>query len=301
MNLTKNILAFCSVILLGACSLTGYNDIDALNEVEPVGSPFTQALSGEYKAMSNKEMDQMFDYPDALHFARKGLASAGGHAVMPEPVTDWNLSNEDIGILQSARNRLVVVYDLGARELAPELSAVAQARFDCWIEEQEERWRDPTIPCKQEFLAALSELEAITAQYVPAKTQLPPPPMPEPITIDTTQPMMPEDAVYLVFFNFDKSNLTSGANSVIDSVSSEASKFPPSGIQVVGHTDTSGAKTYNQRLSLRRANTVRQALVERGVDPSIIFTDAKGETDLMVQTADGTREPANRRATITFQ
>lgn len=300
MKAVKNLVLAIGLIALSGCSiLDGYSELDALNDAQPVGSPFTQALSDEYKVFSNREMEQMLDYPDALHFARKGLAAAAGDAVMPEPVSDWNLSEADIFDLQSARNRLVVVYDLGARELAPDLSATAQAKYDCWIEEQEERWGDKDIQCKSEFMAALNELEAIVQSYIPAPA--PAPVLPEAAPIDTNQPMQPEDAVYLVFFNWDKSNLTAGARSVVDAVSAEISKFPPSGIEIVGHTDTSGPRNYNQRLSLRRANTVRDGLVERGVDPSLISTDARGETDLMVDTPDGIREPANRRATITFQ
>jgi outer membrane protein OmpA-like peptidoglycan-associated protein len=74
-------------------------------------------------------------------------------------------------------------------------------------------------------------------------------------------------------------------------------------VLVVGHTDTSGSTEYNQGLSERRSSVVRDALVARGVPASIISTDARGESDLARPTADGVREPLNRRTavTITFQ
>jgi OOP family OmpA-OmpF porin len=52
---------------------------------------------------------------------------------------------------------------------------------------------------------------------------------------------------------------------------------------------------------MRRANAVRDALVKRGIDASLIKTESRGEDKLMVKTPDGVREPANRRAEITFQ
>ena len=66
----------------------------------------------------------------------------------------------------------------------------------------------------------------------------------------------------------------------------------------MGHADTSGSAAYNVRLSQRRAATVRDALVSQGVTGGAITTEGRGETDLARPTADGVREPLNRRATI---
>ena len=52
---------------------------------------------------------------------------------------------------------------------------------------------------------------------------------------------------------------------------------------------------------MKRANSVRDALIERGVDATLIKVEGRGEDELLVQTADGVREPANRRAQITFE
>lgn len=67
---------------------------------------------------------------------------------------------------------------------------------------------------------------------------------------------------------------------------------------VVGHTDTSASHAYNQTLSLERANKVRQDLIDIGVPANIIRTSGVGETDLLIETADGVREPRNRRVKI---
>lgn len=287
-----------SISTAGCTAFTTFSEIDALNEAQAVGSPFTQNLAGEYRNFSNSELKDMFDYPDALHFARKGLAAASGEAVLPEPVADWNLSEEHIQELSAARGRLIVAYDLAAREVAPALAARAQAKFDCWIEGQEEDWSDSgTQACKNDFLQAIQELEGSLQPLPP-----PPPPIPAPgpFDVDPSAPLAPENAVYIVFFDWDSSKLTSGAINVLDAVVEEVAKNPPQSIEIVGHTDTSGAAAYNERLAKRRVAKVKAALVERGLDPSIVVSAARGENELLVETPDNVREPANRRVNISF-
>lgn len=298
MKTLRSIFLMIGMVALGGCTVfTSFSEVEALNEAQAVGSPFTQALASEYREYSNDELKEMFDYPDALHFARKGLAAAAGEVVLPEPVSDWNLSDNHIMELSAARGRLIVAFDLGARETAPALAARAQAKFDCWIEQQEENWQeDDILHCKNEFLDAMNQLEA----------NLQPPPAPAPVAeplafdVDASEPMAPEDAMYLVFFNWDSAELGSGAMNVLDAVAEEVAKNPPSTISIIGHTDTSGPTQYNQRLAFKRANAVRDGLVERGVSPDLITVDAKGENELLVDTPDNVREPANRRVNISF-
>lgn len=292
MKSVRNLALATGVVLLGGCTMFDtYSEIDALNEAQPVGSPFTQALANEYKAFSNNQLDEMMDYPDALHFARKGLAAASGDAVMPEPVSDWNLSEPHIKELGGARGRLVVTFDLGAREIAPATAALAQAKFDCWIEQQEENWETTEmLSCKKEYLDAVSELEGLVQQA------------PQPVEpVAEPPPMVPEEAMYLVFFNWDSSQLSSGAVSVLDAVAMEVAKNAPSQINVVGHADTSGSNDYNQKLAFKRANAVKDGLVQRGVPADILHVESRGETSLLVQTSDDVREPANRRVNISFE
>lgn len=293
MKSVRNFVLTSGLVLLGGCTMFDtYSEIDALNEAKPVGSPFTQALSNEYKSFSNTQLDEMMDYPDALHFARKGLAAASGEAVMPEPVSDWNLAENHIKELGAARGRLVVAFDLGAREIAPATAALAQAKFDCWIEQQEEHHNgEVDVPCKQEYLGAISELEGMIQQA----------PQPVEPVAEEPPPMVPEEAMYLVFFNWDSSDLSSGASSVLDAVAQEIAKNPPSQVNVRGHADTSGDADYNKKLAFKRATAVKDALVKRGVSPDLLVVDSLGESELLVQTLDGVREPANRRVNISFE
>lgn len=297
MIMLRNLVLTAGLILLTGCNaFTSFSEVQALNNAQAVGSAFTQALAAEYREFANTELKGHLDYPDALHFARKGLAAAAGEVVMPEPVSDWNLSETHLQELSAARGRLVVVFDLGAREIAPALSAKAQAKFDCWIEAQEENWKDHNQSCKQEFMDALNQLEGMV-QAPPAEVM---PPV-EASGPAPSEPMAPEDAMYLVFFDWDKSDLGAGALNVLDAVAAEVKKNPPNGISVVGHADTSGPKDYNQRLAFRRATAVRDALVSRGISADLIAIESRGEDELLVPTPDNVREPANRRANISFQ
>jgi len=303
MKTARNLTLVAGMIALGGLSgctaFNSFSEVDALNEAQAVGSPFTQALASEYRDFANTELKDMFDYPDALHFARKGLAAASGDVVLPEPVSDWNLSETHLQELGAARGRLIVAYDLGAREIAPELSARAQAKFDCWIEDQEENWSgDASGNCKNEFLEAMNQLEG-SLQPAPA---LPEEPVVElsPFDVDADAPMIAENAMYLVFFNWDSSKLGSGALNVLDAVAEEVANNPPNSINVTGHTDTSGSTAYNERLAKKRSARVKDALVERGVPADLINTGAMGESDLLVATPDNVREPANRRVNISF-
>jgi OmpA-OmpF porin, OOP family len=104
---------------------------------------------------------------------------------------------------------------------------------------------------------------------------------------------------YLVFFDWNKSNITPAADKTIaDAVKAFGAAAK---IKVVGHTDTSGSAAYNLKLSVRRAEAVKKTLVAKGVPAKQIATEGKGDTQLMVQTGKNVREPSNRRAQIINQ
>ena len=102
---------------------------------------------------------------------------------------------------------------------------------------------------------------------------------------------------FMVFFDWDRSNLSPQA---VSTVKQAAAAFKGSGaVTATGHTDRSGPDAYNMALSLRRANTVKAALVAEGMNASAISVVGKGESQPLVPTADGVREPQNLRVEIT--
>lgn len=117
--------------------------------------------------------------------------------------------------------------------------------------------------------------------------------------VSTPAPALPTlQPEYLVFFDWDKSNITPAADKVLADIVTALNRNQSARIQVVGHTDTSGAPAYNQRLSMRRAESIKSALVAKGVPASAIMTEGRGETQLLVQTGANVREPSNRRGQI---
>ena len=105
---------------------------------------------------------------------------------------------------------------------------------------------------------------------------------------------------YLVFFDFNKSDLTPQAVTVVDQAAHNAGPAKVTKIEVTGHTDTVGSDAYNMRLSRRRAESVAAQLEKDGIPSSEIAIYAKGKRDLLVPTADGVKEPQNRRVQIVY-
>jgi len=102
---------------------------------------------------------------------------------------------------------------------------------------------------------------------------------------------------YLVFFDWNLADLTDRARQIIGEAAS-ARGAGVTRIEVNGFTDRSGSDQYNQGLSVRRANAVAAELLRRGVPRNEIVTRGFGEANPLVPTADGVREPQNRRVEI---
>ncbi|MDB5393863.1 MAG: putative TonB-dependent receptor [Rhodospirillales bacterium] len=126
-----------------------------------------------------------------------------------------------------------------------------------------------------------------TTAYTP-----PPPVAPAPATAPKS---------YLVFFDFNKSDLTPQAVAIVDQAAHNAGPAKVTKLEVTGHTDTVGSDAYNMRLSRRRAESVAAQLEKDGIPSSEIEIIAKGKRDLLVPTADGVREPQNRRVQIVYE
>lgn len=105
---------------------------------------------------------------------------------------------------------------------------------------------------------------------------------------------------FTVYFDYDKSNLTSQASALVQEAASRALENDIETVVVSGNTDTSGSSAYNQALSERRARVVRDALIANGVSADRIRTEAYGETNPAKPTPDGVREPLNRRTEVTI-
>ncbi len=131
-----------------------------------------------------------------------------------------------------------------------------------------------------------------------------PPPMPAPAPMPAAAPMAapaPAPAkTYLVFFDWDKYNLTPRATQIIAQAASDSKTQNVTTLEVNGYTDTSGTAAYNMGLSVKRAKAVAAQLVADGVPASEIEMHGYGETHLLVPTGPGVREPQNRRVEVIY-
>jgi outer membrane protein OmpA-like peptidoglycan-associated protein len=105
----------------------------------------------------------------------------------------------------------------------------------------------------------------------------------------------------MIFFDFDSAVPPADVGQTADFVSRNAGPCGWSNFTVTGHADRSGSDSYNIDLSRRRAEAVAGMLASAGLPRASITTDARGEQQPRVPTADGVREPQNRRVEITVR
>jgi OOP family OmpA-OmpF porin len=122
---------------------------------------------------------------------------------------------------------------------------------------------------------------------------VPPAPPPPPVA-----PIPTPARTYLVFFDWDRADLTARARQIVAEAATASTHVQTTRIEVNGYTDLSGTAAYNQRLSVRRAQSVEAELVHDGVAKSEISIHGFGESNPLVPTANGVREPQNRRVEI---
>jgi len=119
-----------------------------------------------------------------------------------------------------------------------------------------------------------------------------------PMIVEPPPPPPMAAKTFIVFFNFDKSDLTPEAQAVVAEAAATFASTGAVSIMVVGHTDTVGSAAYNLPLSQRRAASVKAGLAANGVPSGAISTDGRGFSEPLVSTGPGVKEPQNRRATI---
>ncbi len=282
-----------AAVVLSACafddlaaSFSVEREIDMASSMQgPTG--FTEALRSEYTDRAQIE-EAEGDFANAKYFARRAQAAGGGEVVEPELVENRTLPAGTAGELTSARAGLVSALNAGGRERAPQAAARAQRVFDCWLEEQEENIQPADIAaCRDAFRTALGEVQqALLPEPLPPQ-QAPPAPMAAPAARD-----------YLVFFDFDLSDIRADSAQILDQVAVAFGELNASSISLTGFTDLAGPNAYNQALSERRTISARDYLVGRGIPQAAIRGAGRGENDPRVPSADGVREQENRRVEI---
>jgi OOP family OmpA-OmpF porin len=286
----KIITVVAASTLAAACSTWDVEpNMNALRGAESNGNAHQAALTDEYRQIAAFEYDRMQDWPDADRWAEKGLQTAAGNTVEPTHIEEWDLPEEHVTELAMARTQLVDVLNKGAATKAPAEVAKAQAKFDCWVEQQEENWQTAHIAaCREQFMNAMQEVELAMAPPAPQ-------PAPQPVPAEPT-------SLFELYFPFDSAQIGSEDQSAIQNaitVYREDSKFKGKDeVLISGHADRVGDQEYNLKLSKERAEAVRQQLLRNGIAADDITVLAFGESDPAVETGDDVKNAWNRRVEI---
>ena len=149
-------------------------------------------------------------------------------------------------------------------------------------------------------IRVIEETAYIAAPSAPIVAAVEPAPTPPPIVAEIPPPPAPPPAIrrFIVFFDFDRSNLTAESKQVVAVAVMTAKDTGMVRVLVTGHTDTVGSQRYNQALSERRAGAVKTEMMRLGLGGTDITTIGKSFTEPLVATGPGVREPQNRRAII---
>ena len=283
-------MSFGKLCVLGAVAVAlsacGGMELGKAKGVSPKGSAFDQHLYAEYITLSQMEYDEA-DYVDADTFALRAVAAGSGKSPAPEAIAARKLPAEKVGELTAARGRLAAVLGAGAANRLPQPAARAQAMFDCWMQEQEENFQPKDIAdCRAGFDEAMAKLETA--------------PKPAPMAAAPAPAPQPAPGPFLLYFDFDSAKLTAEGQKVVAAAAKAIVAGKPASVVVTGYTDRAGSDTYNMILSKKRADAVAAALKQAGVGSTPVVVNY-GEAQPQVQTADGQREPRNRRVSIVLK
>ncbi|MEO1293162.1 MAG: OmpA family protein, partial [Pseudomonadota bacterium] len=233
------------------------------------GGSYTAELAKAYQARTAWEATEDGNWMDATAFMNKGKAAAAGEEVMPWDPAQFGLSGDVVTGYQSTLSALQY------KDVRPAACARMVATYDHWVEEASEGSHSitPAGQMQGEWASARFECTGGVA------------------------PLANVSKSWVVYFGFDRTNLSSQARSIISEVVAAVSGGTPN-LSIVGHADTVGSVSYNQGLSERRANRVANALAAAGVDLGRTQRAGRSENELAVRTGDNVREPLNRRVEI---
>jgi OOP family OmpA-OmpF porin len=101
-----------------------------------------------------------------------------------------------------------------------------------------------------------------------------------------------------VLFDFDKATLKPEGKSKLDELAGKVKDINLEVVIAIGHTDSIGSDAYNQKLSVRRAESVKSYLVSKGIEPNRVYTEGKGEKQPVASNKTKEGRQKNRRVEI---
>ena len=299
MAIYNKLLLIFTFFFLYSCS-SSYEKLNNANFSPP--DSFSKHLFDMYKEKANFEAEKMHDWNSAKLYSEKALEAAKGGKIEPENINYWKIPKEHKNQIKLAYDNLMSIYE-SALIHDPYNLANAISSLDCWSEQQEENWQTWDINnCKDSFLESMHKIyknlaknEKVERENSKEKSYE------NDNEIQSNATLVTEDInsniLQIIYFDFDKSELSSISKKEIkkflEKYENVITKF-----LIVGHTDTKGTKEYNYKLSIERANVIKNLLTDLGIKEENIKILGKGEIDLNIKTNDEVPHPANRRAEI---
>ncbi len=230
-------------------------ELRKLDKMQPQGSEFSKNLSKEYRNLSAKELRWNYDDTSAMHFADKGqeAAKGNGDSVLPDEIAALELPDHVKPEFVDARARLVSALKCNGRTKAPEYSSKAQAEFDNWAEEAEERFQ---TSCIAEARLSFYENLRLTEEIICPLDNAP---------------------QFHIFFSHDSDKVDSNMEKTLEEAAVAASTHCHCKVFLTGWTDASGTRVYNAGLSDRRANNVKAAMAGKGIEDHRLVARGHGE------------------------
>ena len=198
---------------------------------------------------------------------------------------------------------------LAVAVFAMPFSALAQSKQGYWTEPAggDAVWRSGTGLCWRAgywtpaMAIAECDPDLVPKPPAPAPVAPPPPPPPAPAPAPKPAPKPVAEKVTLaadVLFDFDKSLLKPEGKAKLDDLANKVQAINLEVVIAIGHTDSIGSDAYNQKLSVRRAESVKAYLVSKGVEPNRIYTEGKGEKQPVASNKTKEGRQKNRRVEI---
>ena len=277
---------------LTGCGLPGTFYAEQFSDEVISGQGFNAELAKAYQQRVNNTIEEDTNWILAGMYSDKGMSSHEGETVLPwdhtvyqeQPTFRAGVPTDRASKynLDGLRSQLMSALDNGGRTNNAYACAQAQVHYD-WL--VDETFQD-TPP------AQMDEEDKIASDFARFLNDCG--------GVKQVKKVAPAAATeWVIYFGWDKHNLTAEAQRVVDSVVATVNQMSRKALSVVGYTDTSGSSAYNNKLSQKRSMTVAKALASQGV--SKIQAAAVGETRLAKPTKDGMREPLNRRAIISLK
>jgi OmpA-OmpF porin, OOP family len=255
------------------------NDIDRITLLPGVWGPHAEGVLTEWSYMVNAVYDFRFSSD------RFGISVGAGLGLDNSRTEFVGAKDQDFGF--AAQGILGLNY-----RISQHLDLMLNYRY-LWVDESE-----IVIALPGGSIETESEMELTKHTIsIGLRYGYNDPPAPPPVVVPPPLPPA-QPKTFIIFFGFNKCNITAEADAVLSEAASAAKSGGSASVRIVGHTDTVGSPSYNQKLSECRANAAKANLVGKGVSDGSISTSGKGESELMVQTGDSVKEPQNRRATI---